>query len=41
MTERFAYLAFLSVVFGGLAAITVALIAILSVLVRRNRRARR
>ena len=37
MTERFAYVAFLTVVFGVLAAITIAAVAILVVLVKRNR----
>jgi len=40
MNERLAYLAFLTVVFGGLAAITAALVAIVVVLIKRNRGAR-
>ena len=41
MTEQFAYQAFLVVVFGALALMTVGLGVIWVVLVRRNRRDRR
>jgi len=38
MTERFAYVAFLAVVGGGLAVMTICLAAVWIVLLRRNRR---
>jgi hypothetical protein len=40
VTERFAYLAFLTVLFTGLLAMTVALAAIAFLLFRQNRRSR-
>jgi hypothetical protein len=41
VTERLAYFVFLTVVFGTLMAITIALVAILVVLVKRDRQASR
>jgi hypothetical protein len=41
VTERFAYWAFLTVVFTGLAVMTAALAVTWIVLLRRNRQARR
>jgi hypothetical protein len=41
MSEQFAYRAFLLVVFGGLALMTLGLAVIWALLIRRNRRDRR
>jgi hypothetical protein len=38
VTERVAYVLFLTGVFGGLAVLTVALVAVVIALVRQNRR---
>jgi hypothetical protein len=40
MTEQLAYGVFLTIVFGGLALLTIALVAVFVVLVRSNLRAR-